>query len=334
MKKIKLANKKIDVTILPNIFIDKYMKNANGEFIKVYLLLMRYGDENALSIDEMADFLECTEKDVLRAISYWKNLGLIEVSGGSGIDVASNAPEEKKKTEEATVVKEDSYLDINEYKNKKEISQILRIAEAYMGKPLSRKETGEIIYFKENLGMSLDLMDYLLQYCVESNHKNIDYIKKVAENWAKEGISTEAEAKAMSFAYKNKNLAVAKAFGLSVDRLSPAEREQLEKYIMTWEVTYKFNMDIILEAINRTMTQIHTPSFEYTDSILRKWKNAGVKTYSDIENLDTLHSKNTKEQYDKNGNLKIGMGKGTLACNNFKGLNYSDDDLDKKLLDL
>ena len=43
MKRLKLKNRfQANATILPNEFIDHYMVSANGEFVKVYLLLLRY----------------------------------------------------------------------------------------------------------------------------------------------------------------------------------------------------------------------------------------------------------------------------------------------------
>ena len=33
-------------TCVPNIFIDKYMTSANGEYIKIYLYLLRCMDQN------------------------------------------------------------------------------------------------------------------------------------------------------------------------------------------------------------------------------------------------------------------------------------------------
>ena len=83
MKKLTLTNyAQMNTTVLENEFIDQYMVKANGEYVKVYLLLLRHMDESSgsLSVSEMADLLECTEKDILRALKYWKNQGLIDYS--------------------------------------------------------------------------------------------------------------------------------------------------------------------------------------------------------------------------------------------------------------
>lgn len=68
-------------TCVPNIFIDKFMPEANGEFVKVYLYLLRSMSSHAcdLSISAIADCFNHTEKDVVRALKYWERTGLIRL---------------------------------------------------------------------------------------------------------------------------------------------------------------------------------------------------------------------------------------------------------------
>ena len=66
-------------TILPNSFIENYMLAANGSYVKVYLYLtmcIQNGSTN-LSVSSLADRMDNTEKDVLRALKYWAKIGLI-----------------------------------------------------------------------------------------------------------------------------------------------------------------------------------------------------------------------------------------------------------------
>ena len=80
MKTLTLKNKfQTNATLLPNDFIDNYMVNANGEFIKVYLFLLRHAEDDnpALTLSMIADCLNNTEKDILRALRYWESEGLL-----------------------------------------------------------------------------------------------------------------------------------------------------------------------------------------------------------------------------------------------------------------
>lgn len=69
-------------TAVPHNFIDLYMPAANGEFVKVYLYLLRslQAPDQGLSLSLLADRLYCTEKDITRALGYWEKQGLLSLS--------------------------------------------------------------------------------------------------------------------------------------------------------------------------------------------------------------------------------------------------------------
>lgn len=69
-------------TIVSNIFIDKYMASANGEFVKIYLYLLRCvtDQQTTISVSALADFFNQTEADVCRALKYWDKQNVIQLS--------------------------------------------------------------------------------------------------------------------------------------------------------------------------------------------------------------------------------------------------------------
>ena len=62
---------RMEATLVANTFIDEYMANASGEYVKVYLYLLRH-QQDAVSIEQIADALNHTESDVKRALAYWE----------------------------------------------------------------------------------------------------------------------------------------------------------------------------------------------------------------------------------------------------------------------
>ena len=103
MKTLVLKNNfQMNMTMLPNSFVDHYMANANGEFVKVYLFLLRHVEDAAssLSISMIADYLNNTENDVLRAFRYWESVGLLRL--GHGPDGGITAVEFLRDEEENT----------------------------------------------------------------------------------------------------------------------------------------------------------------------------------------------------------------------------------------
>ncbi len=76
------TQQKANFTIIPNTFIDNEMCNANGDFVKVYLYLLRCASQipEGFSISHIADRFNLTENDVCRALRYWENKELLIIA--------------------------------------------------------------------------------------------------------------------------------------------------------------------------------------------------------------------------------------------------------------
>ena len=204
MRKLTLTNHaQSNTTVLENEFIDNYMAKANGEYVKVYLLLLRHLTEpsGTLTVSRIADLLEITEKDVVRALNYWKKQGLLEYESAPESGPASSSPPS-------------DVPDIRQYRSRKEFKELLFVAEQYLGKTLSATDIEAITYFYETLHMSADLIEYLIEYCVENGHKSIHYIQKVALSWHEQEFHTVEEAKAGTQAYNRNCYSVLNAYGI------------------------------------------------------------------------------------------------------------------------
>ena len=96
----------------------------------------------------------------------------------------------------------------------KEFKELLFVAEQYLGKTQSASDIDTIVYFFDVLGMSADLIEYLIEYCVENNHKSMHYIRAVALSWDSQNIRTVEEAKANTMQYHKNFYSVLKAYGI------------------------------------------------------------------------------------------------------------------------
>lgn len=345
---------------MSNIFLDKYMPSANGEFIKIYLYLLRSAgvDNSDLSICKIADIFNQTEKDVTRALKYWEQVGLIslcfdEAKAISGISLCDfethNAhkasPSNSFISEETSATEETEVIVLEEYEikaafepkkkhtysssesaalqEKEEVQQLLYIAQRYFGRTLSSTDVNTLLYIYDGLEFSEELMEYLIEYCVSKSHTGIRYVEKVALAWAEKGITTVSAAKEDSGVYSNDYFAVLKAFGITGRNPGKAEKD----YISKWTNEFNFTIDIIVDACNRTMETIHQPSFQYTDTILMRWKSRGVKSLSDVKSLDSEHVKasNAAKSRSTTSTPKN-------SFNNFQQRSYNFTELEKELL--
>ena len=85
MADIALTGAKSGVTVISDAFIDRYLPEADGEYVKVYLLLLRsFQNKSGITVGKLADLLDDTERDVMRALRYWNKKGLLQLVTDGG----------------------------------------------------------------------------------------------------------------------------------------------------------------------------------------------------------------------------------------------------------
>lgn len=368
-------------TSIPNCFIEKYMPKAAGEFVKIYIYLLKCLSENQseLSISKIADAFDDSEKDVTRALKYWERKGLLklefdnktlvslqlisaaEMDGETQGHSADKAAEEKASDIVTTIVRDEVLTDtepslpadavveetpsfekrqyskeeINAFSTQEDTYQLIYIIEKYTGHALTGTDMNSVFFFYDTLKMPIDLIEYLFEYCVSLGKKSMRYIETVAINWTERGIKTVTAAKTLNAIYSDKCYSVLKAFGLTGRQPAKGEVE----YVSTWSLSYGYSLDLILEACNRTMKTIHQPSFEYADSILRRWKSSGVKSMDDIKALDEKRDNAiakaenivSKKGYTGNGNKSSASSSSSNKFTKFDQRTYDYDALEEKL---
>lgn len=381
MGNILLCGGAADATVLSNVFIDEYVKDANDAQLKVYLFLVRKMQAGEpVSISDMADRYNHTEKDILRALCYWEKRGVLaltlspektltqirllplsasahngqsagtgaaspevlmaagtgaaspEVLMAAGQAVSAGAPTSAGQTASpltlshqtatpAPAFEKPAYTldELKTFQQQENTAQLIFIAEQYLGRTLSPSDMKSILFFTDRLHFSDDLIDYLLQYCVERGKKDFRYIEKVAIAWAESGITTPAEAEGHVSRYDKNVYSIMNALGKTN---APARNELA--YIQRWTQDFGFSLDIILEACGRTVLATDRHRFSYADSILSAWHKAGVHHLSDIAGLDTSFQKERAARPAKTGS--------TAEYNRFMHSSYDFDALEEALL--
>lgn len=334
----------LEYTTISNRFIDDYMLEANDAQLKVYLYLVRMlSSHMSVSVSDIADKFNHTEREVTKALHYWERMGLLslicnedkELSGirletpgtrkehfQPQLYVAASQTAEAVTT--ATVPKipeKPSYSldDMKAFKADENAAQLLFISEQYIGKPLSVGDVKSMMYIYQELKLNSDLIDYLIQYCVERGKRDFRYIEKVAITWAEAKISTAKEAAGYVQQSDKDTFAIMKALGRMTD---PTTKEI--DFISRWKRDYGFSKDIILEACNRAVLATDKHRFEYTDGILANWNKQNVHTINDILQ--------TEENYKQAKNSSKGSIITTNKFNSFKQNTYDFSELEREIL--
>lgn len=278
MEHIIISDKiKPSTTTISNEFIDTYMAKANGEYVKVFLMLLRFLQSNEdISAKLIAERLDMTERAVMRALSYWEKEGLIILPTASPISAAKETAEENPPKKPSLTP-----ADLRKKQSDKNFSHLKYITEVYLGHPMTNPEINSLSYIYDGLKLPVELIEYLIEYCVSNHKTSLRYMEKVAIDWHQKGIRTLRQAKAQSASYNKDYYTIMKAMGLK-NSPAPAQIEFMDQWI------YKdgYSMNLILEACKRTVTAIGKPSFPYTAKILASWKKAGIKSTEEIAVYD------------------------------------------------
>ena len=372
MSLISLKNSsETEVTVLSNRFIDNFMPRANGEFVKVYIYLLRVvsAAPSSFNLEDMADRLLCTDRDVSRALKYWEAEKLISLtytadqqlsgitllepgdagqlessvssegafSGGTASAFASAVGTDSVSVASGSAASAQTNANttsrltpdrIKELKQNEEISQLLYITEQYLCKTLTPTEIQKILYFYDELKMSADLIEYLVEYCVSRGRKSIRYIETVALAWFRDGVTTVEMAREASSRFSRDYYTILKAMGIS--GRNPVENEI--SYIDTWRKTYGFDLELIQEACSRTVLTTGQPSFQYADKILSGWKKKNVHTLEDIRLLDAAHKKRQLEKSVSRKKQPQTQPQNSNRFNNFHQRDYDFAEYEKRLL--
>lgn len=304
------TEKENNLTVISNSFIERYMADANGAYVKLYLYLLYCKQSgNAFTLASACDFLGDTEKDIIRALKYWEKIGLISILKAENqirsltlIDLEHAATKSEiahflVPTTPVTspVPKEGNLLEVEETCKssnrdncEEDIHFIMAVAEKYIARLLNSADMGLICDLYEKMNFSTDLIIHLFEYCADIGKTDFKYIEKVAMNWADEGIKTVEQAREASTKYNINYLSVMKSLGLH--RLpGNAEKEYIDK----WNRVFSMPLEVILEACDRALLAVGKPDFRYIDGILKKWNDASLKSLSAIKQDDSLHSANT-----------------------------------------
>ena len=231
----------------------------------------------------------------------------------------SSVPESAVPAEEAGSRQRDRQL------QRAELSRLFYVAETYFQRKLSSSEMSMLDYFVSDLGMSPDLVEYLLEYCIGKGHTSVRYMEKVAQAWALKKITSVSEAKDEARSFGGDYTAIFRELGLT-RQPAPAEMKLMDK----WLSEYSYSLDIIKEACRRTILQASQPSLSYADGILSSWHSSGARNMDQIRKLDEEHAADARTRESASEKPKAGQSRGQKsrlgASGRFSGYSHEDTD--------
>jgi DnaD/phage-associated family protein len=309
----------MNYTPVSNIFIDRYMPKARGEFVKVYLLTLKYCLSGELGVNStmLASTLHLLESDIMNAWNYWSEEGIIKLLP---IDKMGNYSIEflDIKDEPAET---SSDVNLLEQLNRNSVKDMLQEIEKLLARPLSSKEMSTFISWQKDLNFSLEMILLVIQYCISKGKTDSRYIERVAIAWYDANIRNIDEAQIFIKKHEDKWVKYRKILtylGAKDGEIMKPQEDILDK----WINMYKFSVEIVFKACDICFERLGRADFKYIDGILTSWFKDGLKSLEDIAVKDAK---------------RVPFKKGTTKAsgdnfNNFEQRDYDYDSLEKKLL--
>ncbi|NRT32175.1 DnaD domain protein [Clostridium beijerinckii] len=326
MSTFMLKNRSLGFTPVNNVFIEKYMPQARGEFVKVYLLMLKYTISGELGVSSsiLASSLNLLESDIMNAFNYWNDQGVIKLTqidkmGNFNVEFIDLVEEPSKSTKQ---------VDLLEALDSTNTKDMLKDIETLLARPLSPNEMSLYLNWQKEFGFSSELILILMEYCISKGKSDSRYIEKVAIAWHDQKITTIEQAQNLIKKAEDKWINIRKILtylGINNTDIMKPQQDLIEK----WLLIYKYSNEIIFKACDVCFERLNRADFKYIDGILSNWNKNNIRTLEDIALKDNKNSKNNKYQktYNTNNN-----DKSSLKFNNFEAREYDYDSLEKKLL--
>lgn len=325
MSTFMLKNLNLNFTPISNVFIEKYMPYARGEFVKVYLLMLKHtiSGEPGISGPILASSLNLLESDIMNALNYWSDLGVIKLSS---IDSMNNFSVEFLDLNEDNYVNNNKDVNLLDALENKGINDMLKDIEKILGRTLSTKEMEMYLGWQKEFSFPSELILLLVEYCASRGKSDYRYIEKVALTWHDMNIKTMSQAQNYIKQTEDKWVKIRKILsylGIKNTDLMKPQEEMLNK----WIVTYNFDLEMIQKACDICANRLNRADFKYIDGILTNWFNNNIKTLEDVALKDKQFKGNNN--YKKNNYNKNNSSNG---FNNFEARSYDYEALERKLL--
>lgn len=290
-----LKNRSLGFTPVNNVFIEKYMPQARGEFVKVYLLMLKYTISGELGVSSsiLASSLNLLESDIMNAFNYWNDQGAIKLTqidkmGNFNVEFVDLVEEPSKSTKQ---------VDLLEALDSTNTKDMLKDIETLLARPLSPNEMSLYLNWQKEFGFSSELILILMEYCISKGKSDSRYIEKVAIAWHDQKITTIEQAQNLIKKAEDKWINIRKILtylGINNTDIMKPQQDLIEK----WLLIYKYSNEIIFKACDVCFERLNRADFKYIDGILSNWNKNNIRTLEDIALKDNKNSKNNK--YQKN----------------------------------
>lgn len=272
-------------TTVSDIFIDQYMPKANGEFVKVYLYLLRATGSGAgiATISEIADHFSNTEADIVRALNYWASEGILQVQTGAdgqitGINLCSLAVSGMQAAQSNI----QSAVADNAAQNNLQNSVVNNAAQNNLQNGVVNNAAQNSLQngVVNNVAQNISTADIRMQDSVVEKLKN-QATDKPAPSQKEYTLDEIKEFR--------KNPDISELFFIIETYLKHTLSSTDTNMVLYWLDELHFSTDLVEYLVEYCITKGHS-SLRYMNKVALGWADAGIKTVDQAKDDAAAHS--------------------------------------------
>lgn len=259
-------------TTVSDIFIDQYMPKANGEFVKVYLYLLRATGSGAgiATISEIADHFSNTEADIIRALNYWASEGILQLQSGAdgqimGINLCSLSVSGMHAAQSNT----QSTVADNAAQNNLQNSVINNATQ-------NNLQNGVV----NNAAQNISTANIRMQDSV---------VEKLKSQTTDKAASSQKEYTLDEIKEFRKNPDISELFFIIETYLKHTLSSTDTNMVLYWLDELHFSTDLVEYLVEYCITKGHS-SLRYMNRVALGWADAGIKTVDQAKDDAAAHS--------------------------------------------
>ena len=277
------------VFAVPGALVDRYIKTADGDQLKVILWLLR-NNGRSYSAEEIGEAVGLNGAQAERAVQFWVQNGLLQkeeaplsttlqpaAAAAAAVAASTPAPAARPAAPRRMLRPDGVYIS-ELVETSPTIRRLVEEAESMLGKTLSPALSGTLIQAHEDYGLPCEVILMLVAYANKIGRANTSYIESTVRNWADSNIlSIEAaeeklrELDETAIAWKR----CEQAFGRT-SRRAPSRNEG--QYAHRWVCEWGMPDELLNEAYNRCVDNTGKVNMKYINAILERWHKSGIRT--------------------------------------------------------
>lgn len=267
-------------------------KDASKTDLQVIICIFEYFEyfskfEECIPL--IAKKLAISAQDVQNALVFWAQHGVILLEGAEEFEskmVGSRANEAPCYTGKQIA----KFVEGN-----KELQALFFECQNILGKEFTKHDYDCVIQLKELYRFSDPYIMLFLMHCAEIGKTNWAYIRKLANEFYDEGITSYQKLEEHFAGRKNKNsleYKVRHLIGLGNIEFTPKQRTIFERW-----VECKISFEMIKLAYDITLDTTGKVSMPYMAKIIENWINAGIKTVNEAQEAQAKYKKKQAKKH-------------------------------------